>query len=99
MFDLYIEGVAGFIRFKVAPEHTETDVVSEMRKTSFVTDHHKLIIELDWNIHSLKEIYELDKYKESLLLNLWYKIIRFKNEEIHNELVKSLFKIAASFSW
>ncbi len=29
---------------------------------------------------NLKKIYELDKYKENLLLNLWYTIIRFKKE-------------------
>jgi very-short-patch-repair endonuclease len=30
---------------------------------------------------------------------MWYKIIRFKNEEILNNLKLSLKKIAASFSW
>ncbi len=47
----------------------------------------------------MKEVYKLDKYKESLLLNLWYKIIRLKNNEIYNNLEKSLEKIAASFPW
>ena len=42
----------------------------------------KLIIELDGSIHDIKEILVLDKYKEKLLINLWYKIIRFRNEEI-----------------
>ena len=65
----------------------------------FICREYNLIIELDWSVHSLKEVYELDKQKEVLLKNMWYKILRFKNEEIINDLEKSLIKIAASFSW
>ena len=50
----------------------------------FICMTDKIIIELDWGIHNLKEIYELDKFKEELLKNLWYKILRFNNEEIFN---------------
>ena len=64
----------------------------------FVCKEEKVVIELDWNIHNLKEIYLLDKAKEELLLANWYKIIRFKNEEIYNELEKVIRKIAASLS-
>jgi very-short-patch-repair endonuclease len=46
----------------------------------------KLVIEIDWNIHDLKEIYNLDIEKEKLLRNRWFKIIRFRNEQIINEL-------------
>jgi len=65
----------------------------------FLCREYNLIIELDWSIHNLKEIYELDKFKENLLNNLWYKIIRFKNSDIHNNIEKVLNNIAASFSW
>ena len=79
--------------------YTENSGLDRYIITDFLCREYKIIIELDWNIHNLKEVYELDKYKENLLLNLWYKIIRFNNEEIHNYLDKSLIKIAASFSW
>jgi len=52
----------------------------------FYCSEFKLIIELDWNIHSLKEIYNLDKVKEDILKKSWYKILRFKNEEITNNI-------------
>lgn len=65
----------------------------------FLCREYKLILELDWSIHNLKEIYELDKYKESMLINLWYKILRFKNDEINNDLENTLTKIVASFPY
>ena len=64
----------------------------------FICMTDKIIIELDWSIHNLKEIYELDKYKEELLKNLWYKILRFKNEEIFNNKKEVLEKISKSFT-
>ena len=63
----------------------------------FLCKEYKIIIELDWNVHNLKEVYDLDKYKEELLQNMWYKILRFKNEEILNNLQNILIQIAASF--
>jgi very-short-patch-repair endonuclease len=60
----------------------------------FLSNEHKLIIELDWNIHDRKDIYLLDLEKEKLLLNLWYKVIRFKNEEIFQNLESVLQKIS-----
>jgi very-short-patch-repair endonuclease len=65
----------------------------------FLSREYKIIIELDWSIHNLKEIYELDNYKENLLKDMWYKVLRFKNEEIYTNLNNVLIKIAASFSW
>jgi len=64
----------------------------------FICKEEKIIIELDWSIHDLKEIYELYREKELLLKNLWYKVLRFKNEEIINNITKVLDEIAASFS-
>ncbi len=64
----------------------------------FVCKENKLIVELDWSIHNLKKIYELDKYKEFLLKKNWYKIIKFKNEEIKNDLQDVLEKIASLLS-
>ena len=87
-----------FIRQMPVYVYTENSWLDRYIIPDFLCREFKLIIELDWSIHNLKKIYELDKYKEKLLLNLWYTIIRFKNEEIYNNLEKSLNKIAASFS-
>ena len=78
--------------------YTENSGMDRYIIADFVCRENKIIIELDWSIHNLKEVFDLDKYKEELLLNLWYKIIRFKNEEIGKDLEKSLSKIEASFS-
>lgn len=88
-----------FLRQTPIYVYTENSGLDRYIIPDFVCREYKLIIELDWNIHILKKVYQLDKYKEKLLLNLWYKIIRFRNEEIYNDLEKSLFKIVASFSW
>jgi len=85
-----------FVRQMPFYVYTENSWLDRYIIPDFLCREFKLIIELDWSIHNLKKIYELDKYKENLLLNLWYTIIRFKNEEIYNNLEKSLNKIAAS---
>lgn len=59
----------------------------------FYCSKYKLIIELDWNIHDLKEIYKLDGAKEKILKKLWYKILRFKNEEVKSNIELVLEKI------
>ena len=46
----------------------------------------KLLIEIDWNVHNLPEILILDKYKEKLIKNRWFRIIRITNEEIKNNI-------------
>ncbi len=63
----------------------------------FYSPENKLIIEIDWSIHNLKEIYNLDQEKEKLLQNRWFKIIRFKNEEIFNDIEWIIEKIMKTF--
>lgn len=59
----------------------------------FYCSKYKLIIELDWNIHDLDEVYKLDKEKEKILNNFWYKILRFRNEEVDSDINEVLEKI------
>ena len=59
----------------------------------FLCREYKLIIELDWSVHNLKEVYELDRYKEELLERLGYTVLRFKNEEIFDDLERVLEEI------
>lgn len=79
--------------------YTEDSWLDRYIIPDFICREDNLIIELDWNIHNKKEVYELDKYKEKLLIQLWYKILRIKNEDIINNIDKSLTYIAASFPW
>ena len=46
----------------------------------------KLIIELDGEVHDILEVEELDAYKEKLLIEQWYTIIRFKNSGVTDNL-------------
>ena len=64
----------------------------------FLCKEEKVIIELDWSIHDIKEVYLLDREKEKILLNIWYKIIRFKNEDICKNLKVCLNLILSSLS-
>jgi len=78
--------------------YTENSWLDRYIIPDFVCKDKKVIIELDWSIHDLKEIYDLDKVKEELLKKLWYKVLRFRNEEIKNNLNQVLEKIAALLS-
>ena len=48
----------------------------------------RLIIEIDGNIHEKAIIKEYDKIREFLLKETEYKIIRFSNQEILNDVEK-----------
>ncbi len=56
----------------------------------------KIIIEVDWNVHDIPETVSLDKVKEQFLLNNWFKILRFRNEEIYFDLQNIISKIKES---
>ncbi len=53
----------------------------------------KLIIELDGKIHDKKENKEKDKIREEDLIEHGFMVMRFKNEEVENEIDKVLDKI------
>jgi len=48
----------------------------------FICLEHKLIIEIDWWIHDVPEVLELDKHKQNLLHARWYQVIRFTNHDV-----------------
>ena len=60
----------------------------------FVCKKYKLIIELDWSIHNVEEVYILDREKEKLLLQNNYRILRFKNEEVLHNIADVLKEIS-----
>lgn len=53
----------------------------------------KLIIEVDGNIHDRGEVYLLDREKEKFLIQAWYNILRFKNEDINSNINWVIAKI------
>jgi len=57
----------------------------------FYCHQHELIVELDGGIHELQK--EYDAEREEYLKSLGFRIIRFKNEEIFNDLQSVLLKI------
>ncbi len=71
-----------FLRQKPVYVYTEDNWLDRFVIADFYCFEKKLILEIDGNIHDLEEVYELDKHKEKLLENLWYKVIRIKNEEV-----------------
>ena len=72
---------------------TENSWLDRFVIPDFVCKEYKLIIELDWSVHNLKEVLILDIEKEKLFKKNWYKIIRFKNEEVKCNLNLVLEKI------
>ncbi|MDQ7009987.1 MAG: endonuclease domain-containing protein [Candidatus Gracilibacteria bacterium] len=77
---------------------TENSGLDRFIIPDFVCKEDKLIIELDGSIHNLKEIYLLDREKEELLIQNGYKIIRFENKEILDNVNNVLGKLILNFS-
>ena len=73
-----------FLRQKPMYVYTEYNWQDRFIIPDFYCHEKKIILEIDWSVHNLKEIYLLDKYKKELLNNKWYKVIRIKNEDIKN---------------
>jgi len=40
------------------------------------------MIEVDWRVHEVEAVFELDRKKENILKSQWFRILRFKNEEV-----------------
>jgi cyclase len=61
----------------------------------FYCPKHKLIIEIDGDIHNLDEIKEIDKFREDIFKDMGYQVIRFSNKEVNNNLEEIVNKIRA----
>jgi cyclase len=55
----------------------------------------KLIIEVDGSVHNVKEVMENDIKREEDIKSFGIKLIRFKNDEIRNEIENVIEKIKA----
>jgi very-short-patch-repair endonuclease len=61
----------------------------------FYCHEKRLIVELDGEVHNRKERKELDQTRDAYLKSLGFNILRFKNDEIYNNIESVLNKIAA----
>lgn len=59
----------------------------------FYCHEHRLVIELDGDIHNQKDVKANDSNRESELQNFGLKILRFKNEEVFSNIQNVLEKI------
>ena len=59
----------------------------------FYCKQKKLIIEIDWNIHNNKDIYNFDREKEKIIQKKWIKILRITNDEIYRDIHLVISKI------
>ncbi|MEK7635054.1 MAG: endonuclease domain-containing protein [Patescibacteria group bacterium] len=59
----------------------------------FYCPEKKLIIELDGEVHNTKEAREYDEVRDKYFRELDYKILRFENREVENDIEKVLEKI------
>ena len=82
-----------FLRQNPVYVFTENSWLHRYIIPDFICHNKKFILEIDWNIHNLDEVYKLDLHKENLLKNLWFKILRIKNEDIKNDLINTIKKI------
>jgi very-short-patch-repair endonuclease len=86
-----------FLRQNPVYVFTENSWLDRYIIPDFICHNKKLILEIDWNIHNLKNIHKLDLHKEELLKKLWFKILRIQNEEIKNNLKNTIAKIKKEF--
>lgn len=86
-----------FMRQRPIYVYTENSWLDRFVIPDFYCAEKQVIIELDWWIHWEKEVLELDREKEKLLAGKWIKVIRFKNEEIYENIWGILVKIKENF--
>lgn len=65
--------------------------------TDFYCAKYKLIIELDGEIHNSEAAKEYDSIRDRYFEDLNYKVLRFLNTEVENNIEKVLEKIKSNF--
>lgn len=66
--------------------------------TDFYCQKYKLIIEIDGEIHNTKEAKEYDTARDRYFKELNYKVLRFLNSDVENEMKKVLEEIKICFN-
>ena len=81
------------LRQKIFYVYTENSWQERYIIPDFYIAKNKLIIEVDGSIHKIWDIMNLDKIKDELIINRWFKILRITNDEIYNNLENVILKI------
>lgn len=82
-----------FLRQRPIYLYTENSWLDRFIIPDFYCDEKKIIIEVDWSIHTIKEVLILDIEKEKLLNKIWIKVLRIKNKDILNNISDVINKI------
>jgi len=77
------------------PIHFEYEGRNHFFVADFYCAKYKLIVELDGGVHESQK--ESDEYRTEVLNVLGYKVIRFKNEAVINDIVSVLNQIRLFF--
>ena len=75
-----------FIRSKQLGCKFRRQYIIDQYIVDFVCLEKQLIIEIDGKYHATGEQQELDRVRENRLISLGYKVIRFTNEEVTNNI-------------
>jgi very-short-patch-repair endonuclease len=86
-----------FERQKPVYLYTENFGLDRYVIPDFICIELKIIVEIDWSIHNLQEVLELDLEKEKLLNKKWFKILRLTNLEIQENINLAIQKLVALF--
>ena len=86
------------LRQKIFYVYTESNWINRYIIPDFYIASKKLIIEIDGSIHKISDILKLDKIKEDLIINRWFDIIRFTNDEVENNIENVIQKIKQKFN-
>ena len=71
-----------FMKQKPVYLYTENNKHDRYIIPDFISVNPKIIIEVDWKIHNIEQVTGLDIEKEKLLIQKWFKILRYTNDEI-----------------
>ncbi len=82
-----------FLRQRPIYVYTENNWLDRFIIPDFYCHEKKLIIEVDWDIHNVMDVKNLDKYKNKLLNNVWITILRISNSEVENNIENVILKI------
>lgn len=70
-----------FMNTKRRRQHPFHDYILDFCNTDY-----KIIIEVDWGIHTTKEQQEHDKIRDEYLQWKWFTVLRFSNDQVYNDL-------------
>lgn len=85
----YIEKTGRLKKMFNAPNHYKIDIASAK---------HKLAIEIDGKSHQTKKVQQCDQRKTQLLTMRGWKVLRFTNSQIENELMSCVQKVLSMTS-